>query len=77
MVDYCGFLTLEDARDAREQLAGNRISSEIVIRDPVGVPPEERAGEEYWLRVPLRQFQTVTAVLGYDAEEQGDSWSDS
>jgi hypothetical protein len=66
MVDYCGFLTLEDARDAREHLGRHGIPSEIAIRDPVGVPVEERAGEEYWLRVPLKSFQAVTALLGYD-----------
>ena len=65
MVNYCGFLTLEEARQARDLLRRERISAEILIREATA----ERASapqEEYWLRVPARSFPAATALLGYD-----------
>jgi len=59
MVSYCGFLDLDEAREARERLRGAGIRSEIVIRDA----PEEPEKEEYWLRVPHSRVDQVTNVL--------------
>lgn len=63
MLDYCGFVALEDARAARETLRREGVGSEIAIRD---APGPDRA-EEYWLRVPSESFSEVAAILGYDA----------
>lgn len=55
MLEYCGFLELDEAREAREQLRGAGIRSDIVIRDN----PEASAGgppEEYWLRIERARY---------------------
>ncbi len=73
MLDYCGFLSLEDARHARDLLRPRRIQSEIVIRDASESGPAHRSGEEYWLRVPARSFPQAAEVLGHDAAEGSES----
>jgi len=65
MVEYCGFVSLDDARDARSTLRNARIRTEILIRDAVDTDAEE----EYWLRVERARFQEATGLLGYDAAE--------
>jgi len=67
MVDYCGFLSLEDARQARRLLRPHGIDSEIVIRDAAGSASAQDPGEEYWLRVPARRALEATEILGHDA----------
>ena len=64
MLDYCGFLALDDARAARDLLRPRSIRSEIVIRDATEPGLAHRSGEEYWLRVPARSFPQVAEVLG-------------
>jgi hypothetical protein len=66
MVDYCGFVSLEDARLARDQLRRERIDSEIAIRLPSISSSSTSPEEEYWLRVPLRTFPATARILGYD-----------
>ena len=65
MANYCGFLTLEEARQARDLLRRERIPSEILIRS-VTAEGESASQEEYWLRVPVRGFPAAAALLGYD-----------
>jgi len=65
MMEYCGFLTLNDARDARGRLKEKRIRSEILIREMTDSP-----GEEYWLRVERDRYREVFALLGFDEHEQ-------
>jgi hypothetical protein len=69
--DYCGFLEMTEAREARDLLWGNGIPSEIVIRPATGCLPGSRLSEEFWLRVPARKVQAVIGLLGFD-EEEGD-----
>jgi hypothetical protein len=71
LVEYCGFLSLEDAREARDRLRRERLSSEIVIRDLGGADPWAPAKEEYWIRVPSSAIRTVTTILGEGAEQAG------
>jgi len=59
LVDYCGFLTLEDAKEAKGTLANEGIASEVVLRDT-------DEGEEFWLRVPPDRIRQVVQVLGYE-----------
>jgi hypothetical protein len=69
LLDYCGFLSLEDAREARDRLRRERLPSEIVIRDLAGEDPAAPAKEEYWIRVPSKGFRAVDAILGEGATE--------
>ena len=64
MVDYCGFLTLEDARESRERLKEQAIRSEIVIRETPG-----STDEEYWLRVEKDRHREVFSLLGFDEHD--------
>lgn len=68
LADYCGFLSIEEARQARDLLRREGIASEIVLRDDTSDTPS--SSEEYWLRVPEDSFSKVTALLGYGAEEE-------
>jgi hypothetical protein len=64
MVDYCGFVSLDEARQARERLRAEDIAGEIVIRDE---PAEAgRFTEEYWLRVDRDRFAQASQLLGFD-----------
>ena len=62
--DLCGFLTLDEARNARDTLRAERIRSEIAIRES----PDSRLGEpiveEFWLRVERRRFRVAAQRLG-------------
>ena len=64
LADFCGFLTLEDAREARDQLRVERIRSEIVLREPPGANWDRPASEEYWLRVEIARIKAVAGILG-------------
>ena len=65
--DFCGFLSLDDARRARARLREASLAGEIVIRDRPGKSGTE---EEYWLRVPGGRFREAEAILGYDEAEE-------
>lgn len=62
--EYCGYLTLEEARDARDRLREERIAYEIALRDAPGAAGEHAAEEEYWLRVDATKLQRVAQLLG-------------
>jgi hypothetical protein len=64
MMEYCGFLTLNEARDARGRLKEKSIRSEILIRET-----SDSSGEEYWLRVERDRYREVFALLGFDEHE--------
>jgi hypothetical protein len=71
LIEYCGFLALDDAREARDRLHVDGIPAEIVIRNlsaGVSAAPVE---EEFWIRVPMDQVRRVTAIL--DDGERTDS----
>jgi hypothetical protein len=77
LVDYCGFLSLGDAREARDRLRRERVQSEIVIRDLAGEDPWSPAKEEYWIRVPSDAVRAVTTILGDGLDEEPAAGSDS
>ena len=64
MGEYCGFVSLDEARQARDQLREKTIASEIVIREPPGGPTDRTIQEEYWLRVDVSRMREVVALLG-------------
>lgn len=68
--DYCGFLEIGEARQARDLLWRNGIPSEIVIRPAHECRPGERLTEEFWLRVPAKQVPAVVGLLGFDEAEE-------
>lgn len=59
LVEYCGFLSLAEARQSRDLLAEQAIAWEIVIR-----PGEGEGGEEFWLRVDSTRTRHVASLLG-------------
>ena len=61
MTEFCGFLGLEDARSAREQLRERQIPTEILIRDVR--QPDGGIGEEYWIRVDQSRLGEAASVL--------------
>jgi len=69
LVDFCGFLSLDDAREARARLRAVGIRTEITIRDALGAPDED----EHWLRVDRDRMQQVVAELGYEPAESDES----
>jgi hypothetical protein len=64
MGEYCGFLSLGDARHARDQLRERRIRSDIVVREPSDARLDQPVREEYWLRVDTSRVRDVAAILG-------------
>ena len=63
LVEYCGFLVLDDARQARDRLHVDGILTEIVIRNLSAGMPTAPVKEEFWIRVPSDQVRRVTAIL--------------
>jgi hypothetical protein len=67
LIEYCGFVSLEDARRARDLLLGDAIGSEIAIRARAGGTGGDGATpEEYWLRVDRARYKDVVKLLGFD-----------
>jgi rubrerythrin len=77
MLDYCGFFSLQDAKQAREQLRLSRIRSEIVLREPPDASWDAPPEEEYWIRVDAARIQEAHQILGVEetprapADDQG------
>ena len=64
MTEYCGFLSLDEAREARGKLKQRAIRSDILIREMPG-----SSDEEFWLRVERDRYREVVALLGFDEHE--------
>lgn len=70
-VNFCGFLTLEEAREARDKVRARRMRAEILICEPPGTDLSHPvAKEEFWLRVTPREFRAVADLLGYASRAQ-------
>ncbi len=63
--DYCGFLEMAEALEARDLLWSNGMGSEVVVRPAHGCKPGQPLQEEFWLRVPAKQVQAVAGLLGF------------
>ena len=70
LVTYCGFFSLEEAREARDQLRRNGIRSEICIREAPAADLQAPISEEFWLRVKAAEFRRASNILGYDPATQ-------
>jgi hypothetical protein len=73
MGDYCGFLTLDEAREARDRLRARRIRAEIVVREPTGAPMDQPIQEEFWLRVEASRIREVARIVGFVPEVEEES----
>jgi hypothetical protein len=71
-LNYCGFLALEEAREARNHLRREGIRSEIAIREAPESDLHAPPREEYWIRISPRDFALAARILGYD-EDRGES----
>jgi hypothetical protein len=69
MAEYCGFLELDEAREARARLRGLGIRTEVVLRDAAHAPD----AEEYWLRVERARLAEAAQELGYHEVEESDA----
>jgi len=69
MSEYCGFLSLDEARNARDRVRELGIQAAIEIREAPGSPLDEPSNEEFWLRVEASKIGKAAAVLGYDTSE--------
>ena len=62
--NFCGFLTLEEARAARDACRAAKLRAEILIKD---VPDDDgHPKEEYWLRILPRDARAAAAIVGVD-----------
>jgi len=78
MGEYCGYLSIDDARHARDQLRERGIRSEIAIREAPDASMSQPIQEEYWLRVDVKRAREVAGILGdvpqvqHEEQEEGD-----
>lgn len=70
MAEYCGFLDLDEARQARDTLRRERIAADILIQEGPETGPDGPIQEEYWLRVEATRFRLAAPILGFDRAEQ-------
>jgi hypothetical protein len=69
MLEFCGFLSLEEAMGARGQLRAEGIRSEVLVReDDPTAPAEEAPKDTFWLRLPAADFEKAVGILGTGAE---------
>lgn len=69
LLPFCGFITLDEARQAREELREANIPADILIREVETGQDVPEILEEYWVRVPRRRFAEVADVLHEEPAE--------
>jgi hypothetical protein len=69
MESFCGFLTLDEARHARDTVRDAHLPAEILIRDAPATTAGAPVAEEYWLRVRPRDFRAVVGLVGFEPVE--------
>src|SRR5262245_15623222 len=76
MANFCGFLPLDEAQDARKTAKSAGIPAEILIRE-APAPSGGATQDEFWLRVRPRDFRQVVALIGFEpatAEDAEDTF---
>lgn len=63
--NFCGFLSLDEARAARDKVRDAGRRAEILICDAPR-REDEPIKEEYWLRVAPRDFRQVASLIGFE-----------
>jgi hypothetical protein len=77
VVNFCGFLHLEEARTARDKVLAARRRADILICEAPRSRPDDPFKEEYWLRVAPRDFRAVADLVGFEpsaATEEDESF---
>lgn len=77
MINFCGFLTLEDARAARDTIREAKRPAEILIRDAPKTDDAAAPQEEYWLRVRPKDVPKIDELIGSErivTETPGDAF---
>jgi hypothetical protein len=78
LIDYCGYLSLDDARGARDRLREVQVRSEIVVRESPDAALHQPVREEYWLRVDASCLRKIAEILGdIPRAEEADTASES
>ncbi len=63
---FCGFLTLDEARHARDSVRGAKLPADILIREAPGTAVGSSLQEEFWLRVRPKDFANVESLIGFE-----------
>ena len=63
---FCGFLTLDEARHARDNVRGAKLPSDILIREAPAAAAGASVQEEFWLRVRPKDFAKVEGLIGFE-----------
>ena len=66
MTNFCGFLTLDEARAARDSVRASKRRAEILVCEAPGAKLDEPLKEEYWLRVAPKDVRAVADLIGYE-----------
>lgn len=64
--NFCGFLTLDEAQEARRKVRAARLPAEILIKDAPKASPDAPQQDEFWLRVRPADFAAVVALIGFE-----------
>ena len=70
--NFCGFLTLDEARQARDKLREASLPAEILIKDAPKTVPDASVHEEFWLRVRPKDFRAIVEIIGFEPVETAD-----
>ncbi|MDH3626111.1 MAG: hypothetical protein OEV00_12405 [Acidobacteriota bacterium] len=71
MLEYCGFLDLNEARTSRDQLRAESIRADILVREAPDAALDAPTDEEYWLRIESQLFRRASEILRPDAPVDG------
>ena len=71
--NFCGFLTLDEARHARDKARDAKLTAEILIRDAPGTAAGAPVQEEFWLRVRPTDFRAIVGLIGFEPVETADA----
>jgi hypothetical protein len=63
---FCGFFTLDDARQARDKVRVAKLPADILIRETPGSADGAPAKEEFWLRVRPKDFAIMEGLIGFE-----------
>jgi hypothetical protein len=66
MINFCGFLHLDEARAARDTVRASKRRAEILICEAPGAQLDAPVAEEYWLRIAPKDVRAVADLIGYE-----------
>jgi len=66
LAPFCGFLTLDEARQARDKVRAAKLPADILIREAPGGAAGTPVQEEYWIRVKPANFAAIESILGFE-----------